>query len=453
LQDAQKIASDVRKQLESSGYRDAKAEARLLPVGPGTADLEIRIDKRRAIDVAGVTFSGQLGVNPADLRRALRATRSKTMLPGIPGLWRGWRLLPGYSADAVQSDLANVRSFYYRQGYFDADVRLGSTEFSGNQAHLTVTVDSGARYRIRALNGTPIAASLRNPVDAVCRELFAERRDAERRGVLDFSARLELDGAAPEVDATTRITTGPAYTVGRIDFRGNHRFREESLRRTLRLSEGAPLDQTRLRESLERLNRTGWFEPLTERSVIVNTPPGSDAAHVIIGLKEKKSRSWSFSGPVGTMSLGGPLHFALASRLPPWGQGLLELSTYTVSLNLMLFAKPIGTLIPFLPNRRFIQFIAIDRPLLPGQRFLSGFSIAPQFGWQGMLAGYGMSQTRNLLEGVLKTDRRLTPELPVTVSHDNRQSAMSCEPPKPRFYGMRQAAGAAVDVLFSFAPL
>ena len=448
-QGAQQIAAGVRKQLASSGFPNARVEAGLVLVSPGTADLRIRIDKRRAVDVAGVTFSGDLGVKPAELRRAARATRTKTMLPRIPGLWHGWHVSPGYNSDAAQADLANLRSFYYRRGYFDADVRLGSTEFAEGVARLDFVIHSGPQYRIRDFNGIPLADSAKNPMDAACRDLFAERRAAERRGVLDFSARLETDG----VNATTGITTGPAYRIGRIDFRGNRHFRDETLRRLLLLDEGAPLDEELLRESLARINQTGWFEPLTARSVLVNTPPGSDRAQVIIGLKETKNRHWSLSGPAGPMSIGGSLDFAIGSRLPPWGRGLLELSTYTASLNLMLFAKPMGALIPFLPNRRFLQFVTIGRPVLPGDRFLSGFAITPQFGWQGMLAGYGMSHTRSFLHSLLGTDRAGAPELAVTVAHEGREGVMSCEPPRPRSDRVRQVAGAAVNVLFSFSPL
>ena len=48
-----------------------------------------------------------------------------------------------------------------------------------------------------------------------------------------------LKGEAASAEATTDITTGPAYNIGRITFRGNHRLRDDSLRRMLLLDEGA----------------------------------------------------------------------------------------------------------------------------------------------------------------------------------------------------------------------
>ena len=439
LRDAQQVAAGVVKQLESSGYPHARAEAQLAPAGPGTADLKIHIEKQRPIDVADVTIAGDPGMRAGDVYRALKATRAKTMLPRIPGIWKGWRVRPGYSSDAVQSDLANLRSLYYRRGYFDADVRIDAIELNAGQAHIGYAVQAGPQYRV--------------PVDAVCRELFDERRAAERAGELDFAARLEVRGEGRRAQATTEITAGPSYRTGRMEFRGNHHVREESLRRMLLLDEGAPLDQALLRQSLARLNRTGWFEPLTESSVILNAPDGASRADVTIALKEKKTRSWYFSGPVGPMSIGGSLRLAIGTRLPPWGQGLLELSTYTLSLNLMLFPKPIGALIPFLPKRRFLPLATLDRPLLPGQALLSGFTIAPQLGWQGMVAGYGVSQTRTRLLGWLQSGRVPTPDLLVTIAHDGHEGTLRCEPPKARFERVRQIAGAAVNVLSSFSPL
>lgn len=450
---AQQVATAVRKQLVASGYPEATAEARLVPLSDGWADLEIRADKQHTADIASVSFSGELGVTPSELRHALQATESKRMIPGIPGIWRGWRISPAYSDDGIQSDLANLRSFYYRRGYFDADVRLGSVAFAGGKAQVAYAIESGPRSLIRTVNGAAVRRHSRYPADMVCRELFEEQGEAERRGILDFSARVEIQGTPPWVDATSAVRTGPAYRVDRIEFRGNHRFSDQSVRRTMLLDEGAPLDQMLLRKSLARINRNGWFEPLTERDVVMNTPPGSDRATVTLVMKEKKSRNWYLSGPAGPMSVGGSLRFAIGSRLPSWGRGALELSTYTLSLNLMLFAKPAAALLPFLPNRRFIRFVTIERQLLPGQRFLSGFAISPELGWQGTLAGYGVSQTRNFLQGILQTDRALTPDLLATVAHEGREGTLRCEPPPPRFNRLRQIAGAGINVLLSFSPL
>jgi hypothetical protein len=438
LQQTQQVAAGVRKQLETSGFPNAAVESRLAPVGAGKADLKIHIDKGEQVDVGTITFSGNLGVPPSELRHALRATKIKTMVPAIPGVWKGWHLRPGYNQDAVESDVANLRSFYFRRGYFDVDVRADPVHIEGSKARIEYAIDSGPHsdYSTRA----------------ACRQFFRERRSAERVGVLDFTARLDVSGRESGVIASTE--RGPSYRINRIEFRGNRTFRDSTLRRSFLLSEGDLLDQTMLRKSLGQLNRTGLFQPLTPASVVVNTPPDSDRANVTVWLKEKKVHSWLLSGPVGPMSIAGPLQFAIGTRLPAWGQGILELSTFTLSANLMLFAKPVGELIPFLPHKRFLPLLTIQRPVLPGQPFFSGITIAPQLGWQGMLLGYGASKIRNLTGGISQTDRAFQGPLPVTIVADGKEKGtMNCEVEKTKLDWARQIAGTAVNFLFSFSPL
>jgi outer membrane protein insertion porin family len=475
---AQQIASAVRARLESSGFPEAKVEAKLLPVRPGWSDLQIKVDKGRNIKIKEVTLSGDLAVKPSAAMSALRSTRSKTMLPGIPGVWKGWRLPADYTDGAVQADISSLRSFYYKRGYFDANIRLNSVDIASNHARIDLDVKPGPRYAIRQFRlvsgdgERQITPDVDGgfPAKSICAGLMAERRKAEQAGVLDFAARIEVreaPGASVNeltdgrrwADLTATVQRGPAYRVGRIEFRGNRSFSDITIRRMLLVKEAEPLDETLLRRSLDRLNRTGLFEPLTEASVVVNTPTGSDRADLTLWMKERKSRHWYLSGPVGPMSVAGPLQFAIGSRLPPWGQGLLEMSTYVVSLKLALFAKPLSSLLPIFPNKRFFPELTIARPQLPGQHLLSGFTIAPQFGWQGILAGYGLSKARESTTGLFENKHAYIAELPVTITHVGldpkghpREDMMYCEAPKTKLDWTRQISGMGVNLFFSFLP-
>ena len=202
------------------------------------------------------------GIN-TDAHKALRSTKSRTLLPGIPGLWSGWRLRPDYNPDAVRSDLANLRSFYFQRGYFDAHVTAGPVKIADDKA------------RIREIQPQPDGGF---PAQRVCRALFEERHKAERAGVLDFRAAIDAGWA------TATVQRGPAYQIGRIEFRGNHMFRDSTIRRSLLLDEGEPLDRTLVRKSLAALNRAGLFTPLNDNNIVVNAPPGSDQANVTIRL-------------------------------------------------------------------------------------------------------------------------------------------------------------------------
>src|SRR5207244_2102477 len=131
--------------------------------------------------------------------------------------------------------------------------------------------------------------------------------------------------------------------------------------------------------------------------------------------------------------------------------------SYTASINLVFFAKPLNTILPIFPNRRFFPELTIRRPLLPGQNFHSGFTLAPQFGWKGMLAGYGLSHTHEFLGGLFQSERSFTPGLPVTITHVGaderpREDRMFCELPKTKKEWGLQIGGIGLNLFFSFMP-
>src|SRR5205085_7943737 len=98
----------------------------------------------------------------------------------------------------------------------------------------------------------------------LCACLLAARREANRRGVLDFDARLTIRRSAPGGMPSTDLTVGGAeglpYRTRRIEFTGNHRYSDTTARRNLLLDEGQPLDEGVLRKSIARLNQNTQFE-------------------------------------------------------------------------------------------------------------------------------------------------------------------------------------------------
>ena len=132
------------------------------------------------VHVKAVNFVGNPGIDPEQLRRALRALKARRIIPRVPGLWSGWRLLADYSREAVDSDVGRLRSLYLSKGYFDATVRVDNTELTKKDAEVTFFIRSGPRYETS------------EPMPKVCSSLLAQRRDAERQGILEFAATLHV---------------------------------------------------------------------------------------------------------------------------------------------------------------------------------------------------------------------------------------------------------------------
>lgn len=74
--------------------------------------------------------------------------------------------------------------------------------------------------------------------DDLCRCLFDLRREAEQAGILDFSVSLAVtpvetsDPLAKQVDLFATISRGQPYRIRRIEFEGNKRFSDSTIRAT-----------------------------------------------------------------------------------------------------------------------------------------------------------------------------------------------------------------------------
>jgi hypothetical protein len=385
------------------------------PAPRSQVDLKLTVDLGDALRVKQVRFEGVRAT-----QASLRALRSRRLL--------FWRLLPSYSQEAVDSDVARIRSHYLAEGYLDAEVRPGAVDIRGNDAAVTIVVDPG----------------LQHPIDpGLCRSLFAERREAQRQGILDFSARLDVDHGLT-------VDRGLPYRVGRIEFTGNHHYKDAILRRNMLIEEGARFDERQLRRSIANLNRTSMFESIDAKHVVVEPNEKTGLADVTIRLTERKLGAWRLSGPVGPAALAGPLEASLGSRLPPW-RGLLELSTYTASVSMLAFAHP---LLPILnAPKAFTPILALERPYVPGEGWKSGFLIAPQLGWKNTALAYGATQIQQRLLPQVSVDPSLEPDLNITVDRPAGEAVLSCEPPKPHLGLFRYTASVALRLMGSLSAL
>jgi hypothetical protein len=259
-------------------------------------------------------------------------------------------------------------------------------------------------------------------MNALCASLLDLRSGAEAQGRLDFTAQVESAGTGPGA-LTARIWEGSAHTVGRINFAGHTAINDSTLRRAITIYERDRLDIGQLRRSLARINDIGVFEPLSLADISIARRVDGVTADVTIPLRERKPRWWSLSGPM--IPGVGKLQASLASRLPPWGRGVLEATTYFVSLNVTGFAKP---------------FLALQRPVIPGQELLSGLAISPALSPRAMLRHYGLTHLEHQID--TRLEGRLNDALTVPVTSAGPQPAepIVCVPPPPRLRWLRRGA-------------
>ena len=334
---AREIAAGVESQLATRGYHDARVTGTLVPAGKGRVDLRLRVDPGVQVRVKEIRFEGEV-----IFRSDLRAMRKGRPLP---------------TREVMDADITRMRSHYLANGFLDADVRPGDVEIHGKNASVTIFAHPGAQSSIPP---------------RLCSTLLTERRNAQLQGVLDFTARYDAKHGLS-------VDRGKPYRVGRIEFFGNHHYGDATLRRNFYLDEGDLFDERKLRRSVARLNRTGLFENIDEKNVMVQPDETTGYARITVRVAERKRSAWNISGPVGPLSLAGPLQASITTRMPVW-------STWMLSVGMFAFARP---LLPILnAPKRFTPIFYLQR---------SGFTIAPQLGWKYTAAAYANSRLQSLL--------------------------------------------------------
>lgn len=262
----------------------------------------------------------------------------------------------------------------------------------------------------------------------LCAYLLDARQTAEEHGRLDFSVDVEAvtSGAAPGFVA--RVRNGSPVAIHHIQFVGNHKIDDTTLRRAMLVKERDHLNVNDLDRSLERINEIGVFEPIHSADVGVAMLDDGVSADLTIPLRARKARWWSLS-PAMFPSMR--LEAAVSSRLPPWGSGLFQAATYVTSLTFVGFSGPM---------------LALSRPMLPGQEWLSGFAITSNRSPRTMLLHYGRTHAARAIDRMLDGGGGDSLVVPVKSSAQPDRAPLVCKPPRERLWWLRRGASAVAKI-------
>jgi hypothetical protein len=281
----------------------------------------------------------------------------------------------------------------------------------------------------------------------LCSDLLEMRRLAESQGRLDFSIVVEARGDSQDA-LTPQVQMGSSYAVGRIHFTGHNSINDSTLRRAMTLRERDLFDVGKLRHSLARLNAIGLSEPLTLADVVVTRNADGATADVTIPLHERRRRWWSLSGPI--IPGLGSYEASISTRLPAWGRGVFDASTYLISVNLLGIARPLLGVLPFL-SKAPPALLALERPSLPGQGLLSGFAVSPWLSPRATLGYYGRVQAGRGVRAWLEEEMTEAIAVPVVGGDSPPGEVLVCEPPKSRWRWLRRGLIQAIDLVLAAA--
>ncbi len=307
--DSIKLANSIKKIQEhyaKEGYHIAEitTDYRTTPGTPSTKGQELvfHIHEGEQVRIQRVNFIGNKVFSDKELRAQIK-TRSKSYFSWLTGSGK-------YQEEMVKRDAAFLVYYYQNHGYLKVKVTAPRVYLSRDRRGITVTyhVTEGEKYTIKKLDFT---GDILTTKEELLARMKLKAGDLYSRKTLeeDLTLLSQLYGDQgyafaninPAIvphdddhtaDITYTLQKGSKVMIERINIIGNTVTRDKVIRRELLVKENTLYNESRLKQSQQKLQALGYFE-----EVNFATPRGSSDDKIVVNINVKEK-------PTGTFSIG-----------------------------------------------------------------------------------------------------------------------------------------------------
>jgi outer membrane protein insertion porin family len=288
-----KAVALMKELLEGRGYFNATVDTRNDEAGT----IVFLVEEGRRLSLAEVRFEGSGRFSSQEL-----ASRMGEHLARFP------RMLEGYDLDIFDYCTRNLLNFIRSEGYLKATFSEPAKAVDARGIVLTIQVDEGLLYRLGEIKIEGAEAVAPEKVRAMLnlrqgdiasgenigKWLFEDvKRVYGEIGYIEYAAEPEPEfkvaNSANEgvVDFKVYIEEGRQFRLHSIKFQGSS-LAERELRGLSRIRAGDIFNQRLFEESIDDLNKSGWFEPVDkDRDTDFRTDEEMALLDIVIKVKKK----------------------------------------------------------------------------------------------------------------------------------------------------------------------
>ena len=271
----------------------------------GRVNINFDIDEGSLLVVKNINFIGNKNFSDTELKSKITTKED------------AWYKIFGsnkFVPERLEYDKEKLKKFYNERGYIDFKVISAKGELLPNISGFNINfiLNEGQRYKINEL-------SFISSIEDLDKKLLLEKISFQKNDYFDSRALeysigqlikfLENKGYnfinveptfVKENDLLNikfSITEGRTKYINRISIVGNTRTNDTVIRRELNFFEGDPFNKSKLRFSINSLNRLGYFQNVNYKLINLD----NNLLDIIINVKESNTGSVSFG--VGYSSL------------------------------------------------------------------------------------------------------------------------------------------------------
>jgi outer membrane protein insertion porin family len=299
----------VLKIYEDKGFFLARVDAVVEDVTKNEqVKVRFKIQENEKVKVRQITFLGNRKLKDVALKGNLQTNEE--------GFFSFLSDSGAFKQDAFDRDVQRLRFIYFNQGYVQVKIDRPQVYVTPDKRsmYITIRIEEGEQFDIGEID---FAGDLLFPRDELVRELGVDKQTTfsyellqkdlatlqAKYGDLGYAfanviPRTRINERDRKVDVTFEFDKGSKVYFGRINVVGNSKTRDKVVRRELRIREGELYNETRRRQSLERIQRLGFFEEVVFKTSTPAEQP--DVLNIDISVKERNTGSIQLGAGYGS---------------------------------------------------------------------------------------------------------------------------------------------------------
>lgn len=292
-----RVEQELHRQYFARGKYSVRIDATVTPLARNRVGVSIEVSEGRVARIKHIGIVGNQAVATDELLDRMRLS---------PTTWFSFLTdSDKYSKPKLSADLETIRAYYLNRGFlhFNIDSTQVSITPDRQDIYVSINLHEGDVYTVKevTLSGDLVVPQeeLFERVKVAQGETFSRKRMVETAEAI--GDRLGDEGYAfanvnsiPEVNEETKevalnffVDPGRRVYVNRIQVRGNHRTRDEVVRREMRQMESSWYARDAVERSKQRISTLGYFEAT---DVEMTPVPGTgDQVDLTYTVKEKPS--------------------------------------------------------------------------------------------------------------------------------------------------------------------
>ncbi len=299
----------ILKLYEDKGFFLAKVDYKLEDLAPGqTVKLTFKIEENEKVRVKKITFLGNKNLKDGKLKE-----RMQTQEGGFFSFLSG---SGSYKQDAFDRDMVGLKFLYFNDGYVQVKIDRPQVYVTPDKKsiYITIRIEEGEQFYVGDIDFSGDLLferqELFDTIGIDDSHVFAYetlQRDLSnlqaKYGDLGYAfanviPRTRVNEKERKVDITFEFDKGHKVYFGQINMVGNSKTRDKVIRRELKIREGELYHETRKRQSLENVQRLGYFEEVNFKT---STPADKqDQLNIDIVVKERNTGSIQIGAGYGS---------------------------------------------------------------------------------------------------------------------------------------------------------